>query len=182
MLLAGALAWTGCVFRQTYPPTWPPRSADCLDVSGVYANVGERWGSSVPFPFGRTVVETGHLCALLLDTSQCANATQVRLSPGDASTLDVWVSADDLPATQRSVPYSCTPRGAKISVPPRWVSQQLGVLRAWGDVYLSKNTDGDLTAKVIYYTYGVVLVVPIIGGGDLWYRFTPIVAVDAPPQ
>ena len=71
---------------------------------------------------------------------------------------------------------------AKISVPPRWVSQQLGVLRAWGDVYLWKNGDGDLTAKVTYYTYGVVLIVPIIGGGDLWYRFTPDATVDPPRQ
>jgi hypothetical protein len=90
---------------------------------------------------------------------------------GDKLRVRLWV--DDTVGSQFRVGYRCTPSGIEVRLPARWMTTQgLGVVRASGSLYLATSADGDLIGNVKYRTFGVAFIVPIIAGGNAWYRFT----------
>jgi hypothetical protein len=177
-VLVSALSLTACVFHQSYPSSWTPRSEGCEDVAGIYSDAGERWARSVPFPFTGTVVATRSLSGLLLGAGEYGKPFRVQLTQRDRHTLELRLWVDDNVGSQYSLQYRCTPQGVEVRLPARWVTQGLAVVRTWGPLYLTKDTDGDLIAKAEYHAYGAILILPIVAKGDNWYRFKHI-AVSA---
>ncbi len=168
--LACALILSACVFHQRYPPSWPHPVRDC-DIAGVYADAGERWAESVPFPFGATVVSTRSLSALLRGTGESGKPFNVELQRHDERTLDVGIRVDGGADTHFNVQYGCTSDGIELQLPPRWLRTGLSIVRTWGRLQLTKDTGGDLIGSLQYDTYGLVFIVPILGRGNTWYRF-----------
>jgi len=178
-VLASALWLTACVFHQSYPSPWAARSEGCEDVAGIYLDAGERWAQSVPFPFTGTVVTTRSLSGLLLGAGEYGKPFRVQLTQRDPHTLELRLWVDDNVGSHYSLQYRCTPQGVEVRLPARWVTQGLAVVRTWRLLYLTKDTDGDLIAKAEYHAYGAVLILPVVGKGDNWYRFKHV-AVSSP--
>ncbi len=65
-------------------------------------------------------------------------------------------------------------------MPGQWLLQGVAAVRTWGALYLTKDTDGNLIGNLQYQTYGVILIVPIAGGGNPWYRFKQEAPVQMP--
>ncbi len=182
--LVWAVTLSACVFHQGYPPSWPARLGEC-DVAGIYADAGERWAESVPFPFKATVVSTRSLSGLLRGMGEYGKPFRVQLQPHDERTLDVHLHVDGDVGTPFSVPYGCTSDGMELAMPARWLRHGLSIVRVWGQLHLTKDAGGDLIGSLHYDTYGLIFIVPIVGGGNTWYRFRRAghapQSADAPP-
>ncbi len=171
VVLASALSLPACVFHQPYPSAWAPRGAGCQDISGIYLDAGERRAQSVPYPVTGTVVATRSLSALLLGTGGHGMPFRVQLTARGEHALDFRIWVDDSVGAQSSVECRCTPEGVEVKMPTQWMMQGLAVVRTWGALYLTKDPEGNLIGNLKYKTYGIILVVPIVGTGNPWYRF-----------
>jgi hypothetical protein len=136
----------------------------------MYLDAGERWAHNFPFQLTGTAV-TRSLSGLLLGAGEYGKPFSVQLTHRDPHTLDVRLWVDDNVGSQYSLPCRCTPQGVEIQLPPRWVTRELAVVRRWGPLYLTSDTDGNLIAKAEYHAYGAILILPVVGRGDNWYRF-----------
>jgi len=169
--LACGLTLSACVFHQPYPSPWVARGEGCPDISGLYFDTGDRWARSLPFPFVGMGVRITSLSGLLSGTGEQGKPFNVELTQQDGDTIRVRLYVDDIVGAQYRVGYRCTPQGVEVQLPPRWVAQGLGVLRASAAVYFSTDADGNLIGNLKYHAHGVVLIIPIVGRGNAWYRF-----------
>lgn len=171
LVMASALSLSACVFHQGYPASWGPRAEGCPNVSGLYLDAGERWGASVPFPFREPTVTTRSLSGLLSGAGEYGKPFKVELIQREGGQLHVRLHVDDHTGSQYRVTYRCTAEAVEVELPPRWVRQSLGIVRASGSLHLTTAAEGDLIGNLDYRTYGMVLFLPIIASGNAWYRF-----------
>jgi len=117
---------------------------------------------------------TRSLSGLLAGTpSEYVKPFKVELIQDAGGELRARLLVDDATVgAQYRVSGRCSPSGVEVQLPPRWITQGLGVVRAWASLHFAVNSDGDLIGNLVYRAYGVILIVPVIATGNAWYRFT----------
>lgn len=111
------------------------------------------------------------LSGLLSGTGEYGKPFNVELTQQEGDKLRVRLWVDGTVGAQYRVGYRCAPSGVEVRLPARWMTQRLGVVRATGSASFTTDPDGNLIANLKYHRYGVVLIVPIVGRGNAWYRF-----------
>jgi hypothetical protein len=134
-------------------------------------DAGERWAQNFPFPFTGTVVATRSLSGLLLGAGEYGKPFRVQLTQRGPHAIELQLWVDDNVGSQYRLQSRCTSQGVEVQLPATWVTRGLAVVRRWGPLYLTKDTDGDLIVKAEYHAYGVILILPVAGKAENWYRF-----------
>lgn len=160
-----------CAFHQPYPARWGQRLAGC-EVSGTYADLGERIAEELPFPYHQTVVTPRSLTGLLLRSDAPSPSFVVELSrPQGALDARLWVEGS--PGGHYRLPAACEPDGLVVELRPAWRTATAAAVRYWGELHLSRDAEGNLIGRLAFRYYGVFFLLPIAGNGTIWYRFAP---------
>lgn len=165
-----------CFTYQEYPSEWEPlqtSTADCIDISGVYSNIGEAGATKL-----------SHF--LLPDTGdQFVTAVEIVLISNEKLKIIGW--NENVLTDEKVVPkgsgfgffglasFKCDSGRIKIFVGTSRSRDQTGFINRKETCYLSRSTAGDLTLEGVYLDSGCCLFVPFMGGGSVWHRYEPVV-------
>ncbi len=178
LLIAGlcCVSFTSCVWHPRYPRAWAPREPEtegvCPDVAGTYEDLGESGGRS-PKPQWLSSILLG------LYTAVPSFAGTVELRQPDEDTLEVLVWDGVRLAEQRTF--------SRAAGDLSWDAQRLKIrhgygplaaegfalVSGWQTIYLARNTEGWLVAKLRVESIGFLLFIPMLGSMSGWSRFAP---------
>jgi hypothetical protein len=174
-LAAAAAAWlgaTGCVISHPdYPASWSPPvdGPTCSVLSGTYDDRGVEGETGAAVFRGQAV----SLSRILLP-GETGRATVVVVTALATDTLEIaaWDGTRLLKSLRllaASGDYRCRAGAAQISSTALVGEQVPGVQT---DAFkLSKAGDGSLVLKHSSSGFGVIVVIPVGGSEDRWYRF-----------
>ena len=174
-IAAAAAAWlgaSGCVISHPdYPASWSPLVAGstCSVLTGTYDDQGIEGETGAPVFRGQTVS-----LSRILFPGETGRATTVVITALSTDTLEIAASDGTrllkslrLLAARRD--YRCRAGAAEISATALVGEQVAG---GHTDAYkLSKAGDGSLVLKHSTSGFGLILVIPVGGSEDRWYRF-----------
>ncbi|PYM91114.1 MAG: hypothetical protein DME04_20005 [Candidatus Rokuibacteriota bacterium] len=166
------LGASGCVFSHPeYPSSWAAQvgGSTCSVLSGTYEDRGVEGETGASVFRGQAVSLSRHLFP-----GQTSRATAFVVTALAADTLEI--AAWDGPRLVKSLrllaasgDYRCRAGAAEISATALVGEQVAGVQT---DRYrLSKAGDGSLVLKHSSSGFGLILVIPVGGSEDRWYRF-----------
>jgi len=174
-LAAAAAAWlgaSGCVISHPdYPASWSPQveGATCTVLTGTYEDRGVEGDTGAAVVRGQTVS-----LSRILFPGETARATVVVVTALATDTLEIaaWDGTRLLKSLRllaASGDYRCRAGAAEISATALIGEQVAG---AQTDTFkLSKAGDGSLVLKHSSSGFGLIVVIPVGGSEDRWYKF-----------
>jgi hypothetical protein len=162
-----------------------PKDKECANISGVYVNGGkraERQEYSVNLSellYGdileeKTVVEARSGKRIKLPYKVSVQVSTVIINQQQDVLKILCMDGERLVHEKsylRDKDYKCTQEGIRIPLTGGGVSNA-GFFIESGAFYFNKSLDGSLTVNRKSAGLGLFIVVPIIGSGNSWYKFS----------